>query len=48
MEFAETSRLERLGRSCFSESALEEVWIPPALKEIGERAFCACERLETV
>ena len=46
--FREGSKLERIGRSCFAESGLEEVWIPKVLKTVGAEAFANCNHLKTV
>ena len=46
--FREGSQLERIGRSCFAESGLEEVWIPRVLKPVGAEAFANCSYLKTV
>ena len=40
--------MERIGRSCFAESGLEEVWIPRVLKTVGAEAFANCNHLKTV
>lgn len=46
--FRKGSKLERIGRSCFAESGLEEVWIPRVLKTVGAEAFTNCRYLKTV
>ena len=46
--FAEGSRLEKIGVSCFSDSWIEEIQLPRTLKEIGIFVFGACYNLKTI
>ena len=46
--FAEGSRLEKFGNTCFFESGLEEITVPSSVTTIGLRAFLYCKRLKKV
>lgn len=37
--------MRAIGRYCFRNSALESVWTPGSLRELGEGAFSGCARL---
>lgn len=45
--FPEDSRAERIQQECFIGSALEEVWIPPSVREIGYGVFFNCRNLRS-
>lgn len=40
--------LEKIGRRCFSRTALEELVIPASVKEIGAEAFWYCHGLKSI
>lgn len=48
VEFREGSRLESIGKLCFSGSGLEEFVAPPRLRKIGGAAFWCCKNLKMV
>ena len=48
VSFQENIRLQKIGRSCFEESALEEFSIPGSVIEIGTGMFICCKNLKTI
>lgn len=48
MIFRSDSRLEKIGKHCFSESRIERIAIPKAVRTISASAFERCESLEDI
>ena len=46
--FEDGSQLRTIGKRCFEQSGLEEVFLPKSLQCVGEAAFSDCDRLEAV
>ena len=48
MTFGPSSSLERIGVSCFEETAVEEIAVPDSVRELCDGCFYRCESLRHV